>query len=185
MFATFIHSRVQTCPADEYILLLNNFSHLSGIALLACGKLDGHIEGLLYMLGTMYRWSVTDFSSSLWNIPAPVDQVLDDRVVQIYVKIDALCEQEWPPEQQPGKKSGPRCTCYVIKVHWKTSACSRTQIMYASGQATTYTMTPLSMATGIVEESTGEWNFALFSSVFRVGSVCMRVMDLYMNGIDW
>ena len=27
------HSRLQSCPAEEYVLLLNNFSHLNGIAL--------------------------------------------------------------------------------------------------------------------------------------------------------
>ena len=30
----------------------------------------------------------------------------------------------------------------------------------------------------IVKESTGEWDGALLSSVMRVGSVCMRVMDI-------
>ena len=40
------------------------------------------------------------------NIPTPVDQVLDGRVVQMHINIDALCEQRWPPEQHPGKKSG-------------------------------------------------------------------------------
>ena len=33
-------------------------------------------------------------------------QVLDGRVVQTHVKIDALCEQWWELEQHPGKKSG-------------------------------------------------------------------------------
>ena len=60
---------------------------------------------LLHMLGTIYRWWVLAFSSGLWNIPTtPVDQVLDGRVVQTHVKIDALCKQRWPPEQHPGKK---------------------------------------------------------------------------------
>ena len=75
-------------------------------ALYACTKLDGHIDGLLHILGTMYRWCVAAFSSGLWNTPIPVDQVLDGRVVQTHVKIDALCEQRWPPEHYPGKKSG-------------------------------------------------------------------------------
>ena len=37
---------------------------------------------------------------------------------------------------------------------------------------------------GVVKESTGEWNGALLSSVMRVGSVCMRVKDVHMYGID-
>ena len=46
--------------------------------------------------------AVTTFSSGLLKIPTPVDQVLDGRVVQMYFKIDALCEQRWQPEQHPG-----------------------------------------------------------------------------------
>ena len=59
-----------------------------------------------YMFVIMYRRFVAAFSCGLWNIPAPVDLVLDGRVVQTHVKIDAFCEQRWPPEQHPGKKSG-------------------------------------------------------------------------------
>ena len=53
---------------------------------------------------------------------------------------DTLCEQRWPPKQQPGKKLGHM-------LHLLCHARSRTQIMCASGQATTYTKTPPSMAT--------------------------------------
>ena len=60
-----------------------------------------HIDGLLHMLGTMYLWCVAALSSSLWNIPTPVDQDLDGRVVQAHVKIAALREQRWPPKQHP------------------------------------------------------------------------------------
>ena len=88
-----IHSRVQPCSSDENVLLLNNFSHLYGLLLLACGKLEGHIDGLLHMLGKMYQWCVGNFSNSLWNIPTPVDYVLDGLVIQTHVKIDALYEQ--------------------------------------------------------------------------------------------
>ena len=35
-----------------------------------------------------------------------------------------------------------------------------------------------------MKESTGEWNGTLLSLVMRVGSVCMRVMDVHMYGID-
>ena len=61
-------------------------------------KLDGHIYGLLQMLGTIYRWCVTAFSNDLWNILT--------LVVLTQVKIDALCEQRWSLEQHPEKKSG-------------------------------------------------------------------------------
>ena len=31
-------------PTDDYVLLLNKFSHLSGVILYACRKLDRHID---------------------------------------------------------------------------------------------------------------------------------------------
>ena len=34
-----------------------------------------------------------------------------------------------------------------------------------------------------MKESTEEWNGALLSSVMRVRSVCMRVMDLHVYGV--
>ena len=37
---------------------------------------------------------------------------------------------------------------------------------------------------GVVKELTGEWNGTLLSSVMRVGSVCMQLMDVHMYGID-
>ena len=57
--------------------------------------------------------------------------------------------------------------------------------MCASGQATTYTMTPPNTATMVsVKDTTGEWSGALLSSVMRVGSICMRVMDIQVYSID-
>ena len=96
------HSRVQPCYAEEYVILLNNFSRLNRV----CGKLDGHTDGLLHMSGTLYPWCVAAFSNGTWNIPTLVNQVLDGRLVQTYVNINALCEQRWSPEQHPEKKSG-------------------------------------------------------------------------------
>ena len=37
---------------------------------------------------------------------------------------------------------------------------------------------------GVVKESTGDWNGALLFSVMRLGSVCMRVMDVHVYGVD-
>ena len=37
---------------------------------------------------------------------------------------------------------------------------------------------------GVEKESTGEWNGTLLSSVMRVDSVCMWVIDVHMYGID-
>ena len=93
-----------TSPTSTYCY--RTTSYFNGVALRTCGKLDGHIDGMQHMLGTMYRWCVAAFSSGLWNIPTPVDQVLDGRVIQTHVKIDAFCEQRWPTKQYLGKKSG-------------------------------------------------------------------------------
>ena len=38
--------------------------------------------------------------------------------------------------------------------------------------------------TDAVKESTGEWNGALLSSVMRVNSVCMRVVDVHLYSVD-
>ena len=98
-----IHSRVQPCPADEYVLLLNNSSHLNVVTL---REAEWTYRGLQHMLVTMYQWSVNAFSSGLCNIPTPVNQVLHGRIVQTNVKIDTLCEQRWPSEYHPGMNSG-------------------------------------------------------------------------------
>ena len=37
---------------------------------------------------------------------------------------------------------------------------------------------------GVVKVSTCEWNDSLLSSVTRVGSVFMRVMDVHVYGVD-
>ena len=37
---------------------------------------------------------------------------------------------------------------------------------------------------GVVKESTVEWNGGLLSLVMRVGSVCMRVMDVHVSGVQ-
>ena len=89
----------------------------------------------------MYWWCVAAFSSSLWNIPTPIHQVLDGRIVQTHIKIDAFCEQWWWHEQHPGKKSGHMLHLLCHKEPLGT-VCSRTQITCASGHATTYTTTP-------------------------------------------
>ena len=37
---------------------------------------------------------------------------------------------------------------------------------------------------GVVKESTGEWNGTLLSSVMRIGSICMWVMNIYVHSVD-
>ena len=58
------HCRVQICPADA-TSTYSCRTTLNGVTLLACGKLDGYIDGLLHVLGTKYRSCVAAFSSDL------------------------------------------------------------------------------------------------------------------------
>ena len=143
-----------------------------------------HIDGLLHMLGTMYRWCVVAFSSVLWNTPSFVDQVPGGRIVQTHVKIDVLCEQRWPLEQHSGKISGHMLHLLCHQGPSEPSACSRTQITCASGQATTYTTTPPITATLVPLKCHWrvEWRSVVFSG--RVGSICMRVIDVHVYGRD-
>ena len=134
------------------------------------------------MLGTMYQWCVTAFSSGLWNIPTPIDQVLDCHVVQTHIKIDALFEQLW---LDPGKKSG---NMLHLRCHqWTLGAVFLQQdsdVVYLwPGYHLHHDITKHGYS-GVVKKSTGKWNGALLSSVLRIGSVCMRVMDVHVYGID-
>ena len=74
--------------------------------------------------------------------------------------------------------------CCVTKDRWKPSTCSRTQITYVSGQTNLHHNTAKRGYSGVVKGSTGKWNGALLSSVMRVGSVCMRLMDVLVYGVD-
>ena len=137
------------------------------------------------MLGTMYRWCVAAFNNGLWNIPTPVDQVLDDRIVQMQVKIDALCEQQWPPEQHPRKKSEHMLylLCYQGQLGTICLQEDSDHMCLWPGYHLHHD-TAKHGHPGIMKESTGEWNRALLSSVMRVGFVCLRVMDVHVFGVD-
>ena len=136
------------------------------------------------MLGTMYRWCVAAFNNGLWNIPTPVDQVLDDRIVQMQVKIDALCEQQWPPEQHPRKKSEHMLylLCYQGQLGTICLQEDSDHMCLWPGYHLHHD-TAKHGHPGIMKESTGEWNDALLSSVMRVGSFFKRVMDVYLYGV--
>ena len=130
--------------------------------LYACGKLDGHIGRLLHMLGTVYRWCVAVFISSLWNIPTPVNQVLDARIVQTCVKIDALCEQRWPPKQHPGTKSGHmlHLLCHQGPLGTVCLEQNSDHEFLWPGYHLHHDTTKHDNS-GVVNKSTGEWNCAL------------------------
>ena len=52
------------------------------------------------------------FTSDLWNIPIPIDQVLDGRVVKTHVKIDALPSSGGRPNSSQERIPGT-CFCCV------------------------------------------------------------------------
>ena len=91
-----------------------------------------------------------------------------------------ILEQWYPPEQHPRKKSG----------HMSHLLSSRTiaNRLLAAGFRSRVPLARLPLTkhgySGVAKVSTGEWNGALLSSVMRVGSVCMRVMDVHVNVVD-
>ena len=127
----------------------------------------------------MYRWCIAAFNSGLWNIATPIEQVLDGRVVQTHVKINALCKQRWPSQQHPRKNSGHVLHLLCHQGPLGPVACSRTQNTSASGQDTTlYHETAKHGYSGVVKESTGcdENMLCLYA--------CMRVLDIHVHGVD-
>ena len=87
----------------------------------------------------------------------------------------------------PGRNPDTCCTCCVTKVHWELSACSRTQkkkcVCFWQGYHLHHNTAKYGYS-GVMKESTGAWNGTLLSSLKRVGSVFMRVMDMYMYSIN-
>ena len=133
----------------------------------------------------MYRWCVAAFRSDLRNIPTSVDQVLDGRVVQTHVKIDVLCEQRWPPEQYSGKKSGHmlHLPCHQGPLRTVCLQQDSDHVCLWPGYHLHHD-TAKHGYSGVVKESTGEWNDAILSSVMSVGSVCMQLMNVHVYGVD-
>ena len=114
------------------------------------------------MLGTVYRWCVAAFSSGLWNIPIPIDQVLDGYVIQMHIKMDALRKQWWPPEQHPGKKSiapavSPRISGNHLLAARLGSCLPLARLPLTSWHRQAWLL-------WCCEKVTGEWNGTLLSS---------------------
>ena len=135
------------------------------------------MDRLLHMLGTMYLWCVVHFSSSQWNIPTLINQVLHGRIVQIHVKVDTLCEQWW---SHPGKKSG-HMLCLLCHQGPLRTVCLQQDLDHVClwpGYHSHYDTAKHGYC-GVMKESIGEWNDALLSSVMTVRSVRIQVMDIY------
>ena len=184
LFATFT---LNTTIPHRWVLRtpVEQLQPFEGARIVGCRKLDGYIDESLHMLRTIYPWCVASFSRGLWNITTHIEQVLDGRVVQTHVKIEALCEQRWPNEQHPGKKSGHMLhllrhqgTLGTVCLHQDSDHVCLWPSYYFNHDTARHGYS------GVVEESTGKWNGALLSSVMRVGSVCMLMMDVNVYGVD-
>ena len=141
-----------------------------------------NIDGLLHILGTMYQWCVTAYSCGLWNISTPIDLVLDGHIIQMHVNINVLCEQQWLPEPHAGKKSR-----HILYHQGSLGTICLQQdsdhMCLWPGNHLHYDTTKHGYS-GVMKELTGECNDNPLSSVMRVGSVCMRVMDIHVYGIE-
>ena len=121
---------------------------------------------------SMYWWCVTGFNSGLWKIPTPIDQVLDRCIIQMQVKIDALCEQWWLPKQHPGKKSG-----HMLHLVCHQGPLGTVCLQQDSDHMCLWPGYHLHHDTAkhgycsVVKDLTGEWKGTSLSSVMRVGSV--------------
>ena len=86
------------------------------------------------------------------------------------------------PEQHPGKKSG-----HMLHLKYHQGPLGTVCLQQDSAHVflcSDYHCTAKHDYSGVVKESTGERNGALLSTVMRVGSVCMRVMDIHVYGVD-
>ena len=107
------------------------------------------------------------------------------RVIQTHVEIDALCKQWWLPEQHPGKKSEHMFYLLCLQGLLRT-VCLQLDSDHVCIWPGYYLHHDAAKNgySGVVKDSTGEWNGALLSSEMRVGSVCMRMMDVHVYGVD-
>ena len=103
------------------------------------------------------------------NIPILVDQVLDGRIVQTHIKIDASSEQWWPPEQHPRKKSGHvlHLLCHQGPMGTVCLQQDLDHLRIWPGYHL-HNDNAKHVNSGVVKVPTGVWNGALLSSVMRV-----------------
>ena len=85
------------------------------------------------------------------------------------------------PNSIQGRNPWTCCNRCFTKDYWEPLACSRTR---ASGQSTTYTMTPPGTSNLVSWKCRLESGMTLLRSVMRVGFVCLRVMDVHVFGVD-
>ena len=132
------------------------------------------------MLGTIYWWCVAAFSSGLWNIPTPVDQVLDDSVYR-FTSISTPCASSVATRKASREEIRARVAPDVHQRPLGTVCLQQDSEHVCLWPG--YHDTAKHGYSSVAEESTGERNGALLSSAMRVGSICMRVMDVHVYGV--
>ena len=126
------------------------------------------------MLDTMYQWCVIAFSSGLWYIPTPIDQVLDRCVGTDDTRQDRCTV--WAAVLHPGKKFRHMLHLPFHQAPLRTVCLQQdSDHMCLWPDYHSHHNTAKHGYSGVVKESNGEWNVAMLSSVMR-GSVCMQVM---------
>ena len=158
MFAIFTLWYNQS-PADEYVLLMDNYSHLNVIRKVGLGeagwtyrRIAAHVGHNVSMVCRCFQqWSVEhSYARRLGSgRPRSTDARQDRRSCGCLNSIQ-------------GKHPSTCYSCCVTTDHWEPSDCSRTKITCAS------------------DDVVKEWNGVLLSSVMRLGSGCMRVLDVHV-----
>ena len=100
----------------------------------------------------------------------------------MHVQIDKLCEQQW---LYPGKKSRHMLHLLYHQESLRTMCLQQDSdhVCLWPGYQLNYDTAKHSYSV-VMKESTGEWNGIVLSSVMRVGSVCMWMMNVHVYGID-
>ena len=112
------------------------------------------------------------------------------------VSVVCHCFQQWPVEHSHTSRPGSGQPCstdahqdrHIVQAVVATRTASREEIQaHVAPVISPRTIGNHLLATGLrscvpLKESTGERNATLFSSVMRVGSVCMRVMNVHVYG---
>ena len=96
-----------------------------------------------------------------------------------------FCEQWWSLKKHPEQKSGYmlHLLCHQGPLGTVCLQQDSDYMCFCPGHHLHHNTAKHSYS-GVLKESIGEWNGALLSSVMRIGSVCMRVMDVHMYGTD-